>query len=265
MNQFRFKSPNYTQAPNDFFDDLLKEIDDLSELKVTLAAIRMTIGYHREQAELSQEYLISMTGLSKNSVRRGLALSLRRGTIVIKVKPTNRIGGIYALSVGSGGSANDTLEGQPMTPLNKGKKEIYTDENPIFTQDDFNKANTPKEKRTVANIKKGVENAVIGFAKSGGKNRGISDPNIAKNERVEFVLRLLVGLMGYETPSVRKEAKNISDKEYGGEWIERQIESLSKTNEFKKTDASVFWVHGKLEDAWAKKSSQEEKVWEFSN
>lgn len=132
MRQFRFESPNYTQAPNDLFDHLLKEIDDLSELKVTLAAIRMTIGYHTDKAELGQVYLEKMTGLSRNSVRRGLALALRRGTIRIVKKSTNRQGAIYALGVNSGGSAVDPLEGQgvvplegqPLTPLKKERKEI---------------------------------------------------------------------------------------------------------------------------------------------
>lgn len=46
-----FASPNYTQTPNDFFDDLMKGIDDLSELKVTLVALRQTFGYHRERGK----------------------------------------------------------------------------------------------------------------------------------------------------------------------------------------------------------------------
>lgn len=121
-----FQSPNYTQTPNDLFDDLLKQVNDLSELKVTLAAIRMTLGYHVKQAELSQDYLEKMTGLSRNSVRRGLALALRRGSIVIVKKSTNRTGGIYALNFG--GSANARPEGQPRTPLKK-EKEINNNNN----------------------------------------------------------------------------------------------------------------------------------------
>lgn len=115
MNHFQFDSPNYTQTPNDLFDHLLKEIDDLSELKVTLAAVRMTIGYHRDAAELSQEYLMKMTGLSRNSVRRGLALSIQRGTLYIVRPSTNKTGGVYSLNVR--GSADDSPEGQPVTPL----------------------------------------------------------------------------------------------------------------------------------------------------
>lgn len=117
MAKFQFENPNYTMTPNDLFDHLLKQIDDVSELKVTLAAVRMTIGYHEKEAELSIEYLHQMTGLARNSVRRGLALALRRGSIRIVKKSTNRTGGIYALNVGH--SAADSLEVQPVTPLKK--------------------------------------------------------------------------------------------------------------------------------------------------
>ena len=143
--RFQFESPNYTQTPNDFFDVLLKEIDDVSELKVTLTAIRMTVGYHKQAAELSIEYLMQSTGLARNSVRRGLALALKRGTIHMVKSSTNRTGGIYALNVrgsaidplndsrgsaidplnDSRGSAIDPLEGQPLTPLKKVKKDNH--------------------------------------------------------------------------------------------------------------------------------------------
>lgn len=132
--RFQFESPNYTQTPNDFFDVLLKEIDDVSELKVTLTAIRMTIGYHTQVAELSIEYLMQATGLARNSVRRGLALALKRGTLYMVKSSTNRTGGIYALNVrgsaidppnDSRGSAIDPLEGQPLTPLKKVKKDNH--------------------------------------------------------------------------------------------------------------------------------------------
>lgn len=101
-----FQSPNYTQTPNDLFDDLLKVIDDLSELKVTLAAIRQTFGYHREKAEMSQSWFELVTGLSRNSVKRGIDLAVKRGTIAKLADETNRTGAIYGVVV----------EGQQLTP-----------------------------------------------------------------------------------------------------------------------------------------------------
>jgi hypothetical protein len=127
-NFIGFSEPNHTQTPNNFFDDLLKEIDDLSELKVTLVAIRQTFGWHRNSAELSCSFIEMMSGLSRNSVRRGIELALKRGTISIEKENTNRDGTIYRVLVQGvsreppRGSAADPLEGQPLTPLNKGKK-----------------------------------------------------------------------------------------------------------------------------------------------
>lgn len=124
-----FASPNYTQTPNDFFDDLLKEIEDLTELKVTLVALRQTFGYHRERAELSVSFFEKMTGLSRNGVRNGIELAVERGTIQKVKDATPRTGAIYEVVIR--GSASDPLGvterpsgGQPVTPLNKELKKV---------------------------------------------------------------------------------------------------------------------------------------------
>lgn len=126
-----FQSPNYTQAPNDLFDDLLKQIDELSELKVTLAAIRQTFGYHRTQAEMSLSWFETVTGLARNSVRRGVEKSIERGTLAKVKEETARDGAIYEMVVEGQpltprGSAVAPLEGQPLTPLKKERKNKET-------------------------------------------------------------------------------------------------------------------------------------------
>ena len=131
-----FDSPNFTQAPNQFFDQLLKDIAELSELKVTLVAIRQTFGYHRTKAEMSRAFLEQATGLSRNSVRRGIKLALKRGTLLLARRSDHRHGCFYAIAmtdelqakVGGGqpltlrGSATAPLEGQALTPINKRKE-----------------------------------------------------------------------------------------------------------------------------------------------
>ncbi len=79
-----FEKPNYTQAPNAFFDRVLKEIDSMSELKVTLAVIRHTMGFHRDEHELSLSYLVEYTGLRKETVIDGLRRAMKRGTVTRK-------------------------------------------------------------------------------------------------------------------------------------------------------------------------------------
>lgn len=73
--------PNYTQAPNFFFDHIMLEITSTAELKVTLAVIRQTFGYHRKEDLLSLSRLQELTGLSRESVADGIQRALQRGYV----------------------------------------------------------------------------------------------------------------------------------------------------------------------------------------
>jgi phage replication O-like protein O len=75
-----FQSPNYTQVPNDLFDILMQYMDG-AELKVVLAIVRQTIGYHREATKFSIKKLSEMTGLCHNSVSAGADAAEKRGLI----------------------------------------------------------------------------------------------------------------------------------------------------------------------------------------
>ncbi len=77
-----YQKPNYTQVPNEFFDAQIAEIDSMSELKVTLAVMRQTFGYHRDSKWLTVSRLMALTGLSKPSVVDGIKRALARGTIL---------------------------------------------------------------------------------------------------------------------------------------------------------------------------------------
>ena len=75
-----FKSPNYTQTPNELFDELLPEMG-LAELKVTLCVIRHTLGYHRDEVKLSIREIARLTGLTPRSVLEGAKAAKKRGII----------------------------------------------------------------------------------------------------------------------------------------------------------------------------------------
>jgi hypothetical protein len=75
-----FKSPNYTQTPNDLFDELLPDMS-LAELKVVLYVIRQTFGFHREEQAISIRNLARGTGLSVNSVMDGARQAEEHGLI----------------------------------------------------------------------------------------------------------------------------------------------------------------------------------------
>jgi hypothetical protein len=131
-----FQSPNYTMAPNDLFDDLLKEINELSELKVTLAAVRHTFGHHRGEAEMSITWFEKVTGLARESVKRGIGLAIKRGTLRVVKEHTATTSTVYAVNVEDGvrGLAASPLaeggtsegEGVPNSPI----KERFNNNNP---------------------------------------------------------------------------------------------------------------------------------------
>jgi len=62
-----FESPNYTQVPNDLFDRLGEF--EKADLKVLLAVIRATFGYHRDRAKITTREMATITRLSVASIQ----------------------------------------------------------------------------------------------------------------------------------------------------------------------------------------------------
>ena len=91
-----FEIPNHTQAPNSFFDDSLGKIKSLPELKVILAIIRKTFGWHKRQDKISLSQLEELTGLKRQSVQRGIDLALEHG--FIEREPAGQ-GFLYSLNL----------------------------------------------------------------------------------------------------------------------------------------------------------------------
>lgn len=73
--------PNYTQTPNYFFDEMLAEIDTMSELKVTLAIIRQTFGWRKNEDQISLSQLEELTGMQRQQVVAGCKAALARGYV----------------------------------------------------------------------------------------------------------------------------------------------------------------------------------------
>lgn len=75
-----FAPPNYTQTPNTLFD-LLPVISN-AELRITLALVRETHGWHRQRTDmLSVTELASLAGLSESSAKTGIKEATQRGTL----------------------------------------------------------------------------------------------------------------------------------------------------------------------------------------
>lgn len=75
----KLDAPNHTQTPNIFFDDSLPTIKSFAELKVILAIVRQTFGWHKADDRISISQLMKLTGLTRQGVINGVARALKDG------------------------------------------------------------------------------------------------------------------------------------------------------------------------------------------
>ncbi len=75
-----YKKPTYTQVPNLLLDDHMKDMDKC-ELKIVLAVIRNTFGWHKGRDRISYTQFEKLTGLSRASVQEGVKQALARGVM----------------------------------------------------------------------------------------------------------------------------------------------------------------------------------------
>lgn len=95
FNGFDLPKSNFTPVPNVFFDELLSDINDKSELKVTLYVMRRTYGFQKKHDCLtigqisggivtkSGKRLDKGTGLTPKSVRAGIQKAVERKTFLV--------------------------------------------------------------------------------------------------------------------------------------------------------------------------------------
>ncbi len=84
-----------------FFDDALWQITSLAELKVTLAIIRATFGWHKKEDQLSLSQLESITGMTRESVANGVKGALSQGLVKRRKKGQSFVYGLRMELVGN--------------------------------------------------------------------------------------------------------------------------------------------------------------------
>ena len=154
-----FESPNYTQAPNDLFDTYLKDMD-LAELKVVLAVIRNTMGWHRDNFQMSIRKMAELTGLSIASVQAGAKAAEVRGLIQKNVEGQNSTYWTAVISVSNSDTevyqnlVHPVSNSDTQLGLNKVKyserKEINNE--PPKSQNGKSKSNTAKKDTIKAEV-----------------------------------------------------------------------------------------------------------------
>lgn len=75
-----YPAPNYTQVPNILLEEHAPKMTE-AELRVVLAIVRQTFGWHRRSWQISLTELCEMTGLSRQGVINGIDAGIERGII----------------------------------------------------------------------------------------------------------------------------------------------------------------------------------------
>lgn len=130
-----FQSPNHTQTPNDLFDEYLPLMGE-AELRVVMAIVRLTYGYHVTRAKASLSKLQKMTGMSKQGVLNGAHDAEARGLIRHSAKKTGSEWVVHQVDSGSPPSRPPKPKGSPPSRphINKDDlKEIYKEITPYPT------------------------------------------------------------------------------------------------------------------------------------
>ena len=104
MNK-KIEKPNYTQTPNILFDEIMRDLNG-AELKVILAVIRKTFGWHKERDRISLTQLEEMTGLSRQGILNAIHGKKKEKSVIgglvnkgyIKIIETKQ-GNVYELVV----------------------------------------------------------------------------------------------------------------------------------------------------------------------
>jgi phage replication O-like protein O len=76
--------PNFTQAPNYFFDVLLNQLSS-TEVHVMCAIIRKTYGWHKAEDKISFSQLTKATGLALSTVQNAIKKLVDKGIVVSKI------------------------------------------------------------------------------------------------------------------------------------------------------------------------------------
>lgn len=91
MKRRTLAPPEYTQVPNLWVDEWIREVDSLAEDKVIQIVMRYTYGWHTEGCELSIDDFQKISGLSRPAIVEGIKRALAHGFITREVSGHGRV------------------------------------------------------------------------------------------------------------------------------------------------------------------------------
>lgn len=80
----------FTKFDNEIFEMLLRADLNCTQLKIMLAIVRYTYGYHREECLLTASYIAMLTGKSQRTVEYGLKALCEKNYIIKKRIPNKQ-------------------------------------------------------------------------------------------------------------------------------------------------------------------------------
>ena len=84
----RIQAPNYTQTPNDLFDNWLPKLKEI-ELKVLLVIMRKTFGWHKSRDQISLSQLEKFTGSDRKNILLAIDGLIEKGLVKKEVEGEN--------------------------------------------------------------------------------------------------------------------------------------------------------------------------------
>lgn len=144
-----FSDPTHTQTPNALFDEVLPKIDSFSELKVLMAIIRKTFGWHKDEDLLSLSQLVDLTGLSRQGVIDGILLGIEHGLIYRREHGLGYIYGLTLVSkVDQGVTGSQQIRPEVVNNVDQGSQRCRPEVvNVVDTQKKGNKELNKKKER----------------------------------------------------------------------------------------------------------------------
>jgi phage replication O-like protein O len=79
------KSPNFTQVPNELFDDWIRELG-FAEVKVLMIIMRKTFGWHKVRDRISLSQLETLTGLTRSNIIKATKTLIKKRFITKEVE-----------------------------------------------------------------------------------------------------------------------------------------------------------------------------------
>jgi phage replication O-like protein O len=154
-----FRSPNYTQVPDELFDELMADLSG-TELKVLLYIMRRTFGFKKDQDNISLNQICNGitrkngkvidrgTGLSKASAARALKSLEEKGIILRSRRRSAERGDeatTYQLNIGGTPVSQNETPPLSQNQTRPRVSKVNTQDTELTQQTDFNHSNTRKE------------------------------------------------------------------------------------------------------------------------